>query len=44
MVTGMQLFVLKSFQGSSNTKLIFVIHLNITLLYPTLREAIEQKS
>ena len=27
MVTGMQLFVLKSFQGFSNTKLIFVIHL-----------------
>ena len=36
MVTGMQLFVLKSFQGFSNTKLIFVIHLNITLLCSTL--------
>ena len=35
MVTGIQLFVLKSFQRSSNTKL-FVIHLNITLLYSTL--------
>ena len=35
MVTGIQLFVMKSFQRSSNTKL-FIVHLNITLLCSTL--------